>query len=510
MQIADHFHYANLLSGLPSLPLFRPEAFRKGSRLGRQYRSDWHTLRISDQWREDASRLPGAAPGHFYHYDSLEKEWLTRIDETRLAELETRYSFREINEVVISDRNLGIGYISGARLAPTHLKRSVLENSNLIARYLVGMFEFLENLFTRTRPDVILSYTNAGALSAATALVGKRLGIPYRQITYSRIRDLHVLEDCERFTTPDVTRAFEEARSGLVDLSEYFPEAREILNEMRSSGEQPNYQVAIDTYVRKSLGLLQLGREFASVIKAGFKRSNDRERLRKSSVFDLIRSTTVPRLRARRLLTPWRFLAPPAHGPYVFFPLQVDPEASTMVKTPMLTDQLHLIETLAKSIPLSINLVVKEHLPMVGRRPSEFYERISRLPRTYLSHPASPSIDLIKHARLVCVVTGTAGMEAMIHGVPVLVLGEIPTDVVGEGVVKCDNPWRLPEAVAKALTIEPVSNEALETWLAALLSQSLSFPPELPWESSSPERFETYDYALKHLVRQLLEAGGRS
>ena len=60
---------------------------------------------------------------------------------------------------------------------------------------------------------------------------------------------------------------------------------------------------------------------------------------------------------------------------YIYYPLHVDPKLSTMVLSPYHTNQLAIIESLAKNIPPHFYLVVKEHFPMIGFRPKDFTKK---------------------------------------------------------------------------------------------------------------------------------------
>ena len=110
--------------------------------------------------------------------------------------------------------------------------------------------------------------------------------------------------------------------------------------------------------------------------------------------------------------------------PYVLFPLHVQPEASIDVRGSYYSNQLELIKVLARSIPITHNLLVKEHSNFIGTKSIYFYKECARIPGVYLVDPYADSISLIKSADLVVSVTGTACLEAGILGVKSLLLGE--------------------------------------------------------------------------------------
>ncbi len=76
----------------------------------------------------------------------------------------------------------------------------------------------------------------------------------------------------------------------------------------------------------------------------------------------------------------------------IYFPLHVQPEFTIDVRAPFCTNQLALIENIAKSVPSGYRLVVKDHPGMRGCRPLSYYREIRKL---YNAQLLSPSVDSI-------------------------------------------------------------------------------------------------------------------
>ena len=137
------------------------------------------------------------------------------------------------------------------------------------------------------------------------------------------------------------------------------------------------------------------------------------------------------------------------------------------------------MESLVKSLPLEMSLLVKEHVPMLGQRPAGFYARLKRMPGVTLVSPLENSVSLINSAAFTCVITGTAGWEAIQLGKPAIVIGQPHYVALKEGLVHCPDLSRLPEAVQGALNLRPVNEERLLLFIAAILDQSFDFPLKL-------------------------------
>jgi len=94
------------------------------------------------------------------------------------------------------------------------------------------------------------------------------------------------------------------------------------------------------------------------------------------------------------------------------FTLHKQPEASIDVIGGLHTNQLSLIETVSKSLPVDYLLLVKEHSNAIGDRGREFYEAVCSLGNVRLIDPWADSRELLKKAEAVFTVSGTIAMEA--------------------------------------------------------------------------------------------------
>lgn len=166
--------------------------------------------------------------------------------------------------------------------------------------------------------------------------------------------------------------------------------------------------------------------------------------------------------------------------PFVFFPLQMEPECSTLVFAPFHANQLNVIECLSKSLPIDHLLYVKEHPVMVGRRPVSQYRAIHSLPNVRLIRAGESSHELIQQARAVVTITSSVGWEALIHGKPVIVLGNVwygDCDLVHRLKALAD----LPGALRRAIFASEPDEELLLKFAAA------SFEGTYPGQIEHPD-----------------------
>lgn len=153
----------------------------------------------------------------------------------------------------------------------------------------------------------------------------------------------------------------------------------------------------------------------------------------------------------------------PKMGNYIYLPLQVEPEASMNILSPNFDSQLGLIQMVSKALPCRYNLVVKEHLPALGRRPSWLYRELAGIPNLILASLDLNGADLARASSMTVTISGSAGIEAALAGVPVLLFGsrsyygalsncqEIScVDELSRLIREVPNRNRLPEALVAA------------------------------------------------------------
>ncbi len=446
------------------------------------------------------------------YIDDLEREWLaTPLASGEMEKYEAMFGTEKLRRLVIADRQVGRGYVSGGILAETEIMRLARDPEN-IERYVAGILRYLLRTFEDFRPDVVFCYAVAGAQAFAISLVCEHLGIPFGRFNHTRIGKHIVIDDSPLDWLGPVRRRFAAALEGRAPLDERLPEARGILEDFRAKASSPDYLAVHLNRVARQQSLRSLARTGLAAAKNSLRLALGRMELplRKPTPSRHFLHLARAALRARRVRHLGIFAAPGARptGPFVFFPLHVDPEASTMVLAPQFTDQLAVVEALSKSLPLGMRLVVKEHTPMLGQRPPGFYERLARLPGVFLASPQDSGIALVREAAMTVTITGTAGWEAVVLKKPLLILGTPPYAMIGEGFIHCPDLSRLPAAVAETLSSAPASDERLALYVAAALDVSFPSGTEVIWGKVTEETVRAHPEFLEAVVSRLIDMAG--
>jgi hypothetical protein len=146
------------------------------------------------------------------------------------------------------------------------------------------------------------------------------------------------------------------------------------------------------------------------------------------------------------------FCLPKEDDLYIYMPLHLIPESTTLVKAPFYINELSIIEQVSKSLPIGWKLYVKEHQSMLGERDFKFYKRIHAFPNVRLvqfNYYDDPKPWIINSIGVITI-TGTSAYEAAMLGKSAIVFGDVPFMLI-DGIIKVNSYEELP-SLLKAFT----------------------------------------------------------
>ena len=184
---------------------------------------------------------------------------------------------------------------------------------------------------------------------------------------------------------------------------------------------------------------------------------------------------------ALRLAPPFeRVGALPPDQRFVLFCLHHQPEASIDVVAALHSNQAAAIERLARLLPASCELWVKEHSNGLGDRSRRWLGALGRLPGVRLIDPRDSTFALIARADLVVSPAGTVAYEAALLGRPAATLAALYFSPL---MVACGDPISWPLArLLDPRYVEPDRDRdtGIVEYLAWLHAQSFpGFPDRL-------------------------------
>ncbi|MDH5525513.1 MAG: hypothetical protein OEY01_16205 [Desulfobulbaceae bacterium] len=319
--------------------------------------------------------------------------------ETRVSEIEQRYSKDTLWHFVWADR-------SWVRCSYEEIKKRI-----------VCCFDYFESLYSSESPDLILTHGYSSMPHIISHAVACKQDIKIFRHLSMRLGERFILSDNAMENESWISEYFTGVRS-IRDST--YKKVSDFLREFRNCGVSPGY-----SSMKKKRNRLTWGHVYRFIryayrywIRRSFKNEHSKPN-------PLTRLWLDVNWRIRRTILSnsalWdRF---DSEEKYVYFPLHVQPEASTMLLAPYYLDQLSVLENISKSLPIGYRLVVKEHPSMLGRRAFGYYDRIKALSNTRLVFPFTDGFKIIQNSSAIVTITGTTGLEGLLYKKPVILLG---------------------------------------------------------------------------------------
>lgn len=362
--------------------------------------------------------------------DELEKQAVAyKATDEEVDNWEKRLDFPLWN-LVVADRYLGHWFVRCGELVNTDI--SEMADHDLVKNIACFYLNFFEQRLKAFKPDFVFFPAMASIHSLSLLKMCEFLKIPYHIYRFTRISDRGFISSNDLYERSlTIEKLFNEGNEKETERAALPDKLQTYLDSFYSDRPtKPQWHFWISKQI-KSIREQSTFRFFRSLligfISACLRTLRNRDQLarhlRYKNPFSNFWYTTRINWSVRYFKEDQFDKVEIGQEKYVFYTLHLDPEATTMIYAPHLTDQRMVVDQLAMNIPLSHKLYVKEHHSMIGRRPKGFYRRLKSNPNVRLISPFVDTFSLIRNASLITVITSTTGWEGMLMGKPVLVLG---------------------------------------------------------------------------------------
>ena len=108
---------------------------------------------------------------------------------------------------------------------------------------------------------------------------------------------------------------------------------------------------------------------------------------------------------------------------FAFYPLQSEPEISSLIWGKSYMNHIETARNVARSLPVGMKLLVKEHPRALGYRSLSYYKKLLEIPNLVLAHPDQEVRTIIQKSQVVISLATFVGFEAVILQKPSLMLG---------------------------------------------------------------------------------------
>lgn len=289
------------------------------------------------------------------------------------------------------------------------------------------LYQFLNMVFQEEKPDIVIQEAPANIFTEIAYHFSKKNNITYFSLVGSRIGRRADVYDL-KYSCSLYEKDFKKL------LNQNIPGEKEgfiqnLIQKFLSHKELPSYVNTKTFKVNKINRIKYLIRRFRKVYKPYLlnrKEFREFDYDSEAVVKSILRIRWQPLInKARAIIQKGFFDSFDNSEIYFLFPLHFEPEASISGQATYFCDQLNTIKNIAFSLPFPYKLYVKEHPAVVGTRPNSFYKELKRIPNVFLISPYENVENLIKKSQGIITLTSTVGLEAVLSGKPVYLLGDV-------------------------------------------------------------------------------------
>ena len=304
-----------------------------------------------------------------------------------------------LNRLIMTDRHLGRGFALGG----FHHPRSVFSEQTNYIQAIEGVcssLDFWQREAEQKRFSLIL---NVGKVTASIAALNN---FPVRSLLTSGIDDYYYWATDEYGCCSAFEKRFREIESAA---------AVEDIETYRMAEFERNIYLKRSGYISMAYRLMR------RAAKHYYKQSlGDKVYLLREELKYEYRLALAMR-QIKRL--PCKSLDSLQGQPFVYFPLQEEPEVILTVASTEYTYQLAAISSLARDLTAGVVLAVKETPYAFGRRGDNFYDQICEFKNVVWLDVNEPGVNVIRDANAVATISGTGGLEGALIGKPIISFG---------------------------------------------------------------------------------------
>ncbi len=204
---------------------------------------------------------------------------------------------------------------------------------------------------------------------------------------------------------------------------------------------------------------------------------------------------------------------------FAFFPLHLEPEISLLTYSKPFMNQIEAIRWFALSLPVGWKLVIKDHPKDPFYRKFGYFKKIFEIPNTLMIDPNASTFDIIKMAKVIFIISGFVGLEALCNGKPVIALGHTSFELLPASMYRhVDNPETIGHMLMDLLENYNQDNRALEKYIASVVCESVRFDwysigknlrdmKKIPasWYNKNNEYSEQFNSLANYLKRRIIK-----
>ncbi|MBW1681864.1 MAG: hypothetical protein JRJ35_12420 [Deltaproteobacteria bacterium] len=401
----------------------------------------------------------------------------------------------DIAFLAVKEKELGDPVLWNALVADRRIylgKRATLEqdyrpqfsHDRMLSILQVAIRE-MEHLFDQIQPNAVVGFICVTIGEYLAYLIAKNRRIPFVNLRPTRIRNYFFAGEGVSEPSERLRRHYEGMRQGS-GRAKVLETAQDVLQAMRSGNAMyegvlpagPARQTAMgggDGKWRRRLGMMgRIPKDFWDCRFGAFRYDTHYKGPFHPLFFKAVKQPSRRMGYGRYLRGRYVSRGDLPRMQYAFFPLHKEPEVTLLVYSRPFMNQIEVVRNLARSLPVGMRLVVKEHPACVGYRPLQYYRKLLEIPNVVMVPPEMDSRSVLEHTSLVCIISGSIGLEALVMKKPVVHLGRVPFEILPDRMIqRIRDPEQTAAVVQEMLSSHRHDEDALVSFIGAVIDLSV-------------------------------------
>jgi hypothetical protein len=338
---------------------------------------------------------------------------------------------------------------------------------------LVESIKSIEDFFDTNRPDVVVGFTIATFGEYLISLVAKERGVKFIQLRHTKIKNYYTFSS-------DLHEGFESIRKeyekGTHDkdnnnfIDNYIDEAtNKGMTYEGTVGYKDSVKTIFMEYPKQFLISIINDFKYLKVKKDG----HYKVAFIKIFFYDKLYRFFKKKYQDRVLSKTYIDKSELNKKSYAFYPLHAEPEIAISIFSIFYQNQIEVIRNISMSLPAGYKLLVKEHPRNIGRRSTSYYNKISQIPNVELVDAYCNTSYIISNSRIVVVLQGFLGFEALMHDIPVISLGSAMYNMLPKKMINhVENIKNIREEIIFSLSNFSNDKDIIRKYIHAILLNS--------------------------------------
>lgn len=370
-----------------------------------------------------------------------------------------------------------------------------------IIDYVIAVFKYIKYFFDNFNPDIIVAFNFVTLPHIMFNLYAKKRGVKIFGLTDSKIKGYHIFSYNYHNNEGDFWNRIDGLNGGDIE-TESREKAKNYIKDFRENFKKPSSFDLFEKEADKKISLLKkLKKELFPYkqILYWYLKGRSKNYLKNIGITidykppKIILRDYYCHKKYKKFMEKFSYYPFDKVGKYIYFPLQIQPEATMDVMAPYFNNQIETARQVAMSLPDDYTLVIKEHPAMVGLRPSSYIKKVTRTPNVKFIDYRISSEEVLKKCAMVVSPNSTTIAEAAFLNKPAIQLGDLGTTLKLPNVFKHTDMTILTAKIKDVLRMNLNNNNyerRLENYVAAALDTGFNINYSDIWSKGKTDDLE--------------------